>query len=89
VAVITTCGLPRIRVMVSGDPSIGAVVSEQGKCDCFRCAGPGALLPRGGCVEALGHAAGVRSSHDRDLADIARDVVTWGLRLDADHGDDA
>ena len=40
-------------------------------------------------VEALAVLRAYAYSHDRDLADVARDVVTRGLRLDQDRGDDA
>ena len=40
-------------------------------------------------VEALAVLRAYAYSHDRDLADVARDVVTHGLRLDQDRGDDA
>ena len=40
-------------------------------------------------VEALVTLRAYAFSHDRDLADLARDVVTRGLRLDEDRDDDA
>jgi hypothetical protein len=40
-------------------------------------------------VEALVTLRAYAFSHDRDLADVARDVVTRGLRLDEDRDDDA
>ena len=40
-------------------------------------------------VEALAVLRAYAYSHDRDLADVARDVVSQGLRLDQDRGDDA
>lgn len=39
-------------------------------------------------VEALVLLRAYAYSHDRDLADVARDVVTRGLRLDEDRDDD-
>jgi hypothetical protein len=40
-------------------------------------------------VEALALLRAYAYAHDRDLADVARDVVTRGLRLEQDRGDDA
>lgn len=40
-------------------------------------------------VDALATLRAYAFAHDRDLADVARDVVTRGLRLDEDRDDDA